>query len=129
MIRTRIVEAYVNSIGQLEERELGWCTLAEVPVEKKRPGAGEPAPSPLVIKVNGENVFVIGHSWDVVAKTVDAAPGSHVFEGATAATALPDAILVLIIQKIPVAAKSGLVRADASAMKEVERRVPLGRAN
>ena len=129
MIRTRIVEAYANSIGKIEERELGWCTLAEVPVEKKRPGAGEPAVNPLVIKVNGENVFVIGHSWDVVTKAVDSAPGTPTFEGLTAATGLPDAILVLIVQKIPVASKSGLVRADATAMKEVERLVPLGKAN
>lgn len=122
MIRTRIVEAYADSLGKINERELGWCLMGEVPVEKKAPPPPGPnMPTPMVLKVNGENCFVIGHSWDISTKVI--VPAN--LEAQTEASALPDAILVLIVQKIP-AAPSGLVRAPAAALDQLDRLPGLG---
>lgn len=130
MIRTRIVEAYADSLGKIAERELGWCLLGEVPVEKKAPTAskpGDPPPSPFAIKVNGDNVFVIGHSWDINTKPIPT--GDPNLERLTHPENLPDAILVLIVQKIP-AAPSSLVRAPAVALEQLGKVMPVsGRAN
>ena len=119
MIRTRIVEARAGKIaGHIEEIELGWCLLAEVPVEKKQPAPpmpGMPPPAPLVCKVNGRNCFIIGHSWDIETKPI--AAGN--LEAQTEASALPDAILILIVQEIPVA-PSGLVKAPAAALEQLD---------
>lgn len=115
MIRTRIVEVFADpTFGRIQERDLGWCLMPEVPIEKKQPPApmpGKPGPPPFALKVNEVNYFVVGHSWDVT----------------TAATLVEakalDAVLVLIVQKVPVA-PSGLVTAPANAMDQVKALVP-----
>ena len=121
MIRTRIVEARAGKIaGHIEEVELGWCLLAEVPVEKKQPAPpmpGMPPPTPLVCKVNGRNCFIIGHSWDIETKAIGTLGGD--LEEITKAYGLPDAILILIVQEIPVA-PSGLVKAPAAALDQLD---------
>lgn len=107
MIRTRVVEAVMGPT-KVEEVELGWCLMAEVPVEKKTPQAplpGQPPPMPMAIKVNGTNYFVIGHSWEI--KTSDTVVSAH------------DATLVLIVQKIDMS-PSGLVKAPAVALKQLD---------
>lgn len=68
MITTKIVEVEMNADGGLDEKELGWCELPEVPIEKRAPQPskdGEPAPNPMIIKIDGERYFVIGHTWDI----------------------------------------------------------------
>jgi len=110
MIKTRIVEvAQVN--GQTVETELGYTLLAEVPIEKKAPPVpkdGELPPSPLVVRVNGEPFFVIGHTWDMTA--------SREISRAEAAT------LVLIVQKLPSA--PSIVRAPSGTLDKLKLIIP-----
>ena len=125
MIRTRIVEAFVNAGGLVDERELGWCLLAEVPVEKRQPREGEPPAQALVVKVNGANCLVIGHSWDINTKTVAA---DAVLDSNVAHDQLPDAILVLIVQRIE-AKPSTIIKAPAAALGRLDAMSGLGKRN
>lgn len=116
MIETLIIEAHVNNLGKIEERELGWCMMPEVPVEKKPPPqpkpvvfGGEPElpPMPLTVKVNDETYFIIGHSWDIKTspKLDEASPPT----------------LMLIVQKVEIKASGTLVRAGAETLGQLDR--------
>lgn len=96
MIRTQIVEVSANG-DETVETTLGYTTLPEVPIEKKAPVAakdGETPPQPLVIRVNGDGFWIVGHSWDV-STSADL-------------NAVAAATLVLIVQRIPV--KSSIIQ-------------------
>lgn len=115
MFKTKIVEARPRE-GQIEEVELGWVNLPEVPIEKRPPQpaeAGKPQPAPMVIKIGGEAFWIIGHTWDLLL-TPSTQDGPKVDSEAT---------LVLVVQKVP-PMPSGLVRADAGAMDQLERLMP-----
>lgn len=92
MIRTKIVEMSATATG-IAETELGYCLMGEVPVEKRgvQPKQGDDLPPPTVVKINGANFFVIGHTWDIVTEASS--------EPETEAT------LVLIVQRVPAAPK------------------------
>jgi hypothetical protein len=116
MIRTRIVEAVLKGPGQIEETDLGWTTLPEVPIEKKAPQPpkqGEIPTQPLTIKIDGTAFFIIGHTWDLKLSKPEA--------GAPMADS--EATLVLVVQRVP-PMPSGLVRAGADAMGQLERIMP-----
>lgn len=124
MIRTRVVEAAVDNLGKVTEKEIGWCALAEVPVEKKAPQPvrpGEAPVQPMAIKVNGANYFVIGHSWDI--STVTMTIGTDAKGNLLVPESPPEATLILIVQKIEVST-GGIVKAPASAMRQVEALMP-----
>ena len=125
MIKTRIVEAYADNLGKINERELGWCVLPEVPIEKKQPTQpppGQPLPTPMAIKVNGTNYVIIGHSWDIVTKMA----GLGVEGGCTLTEdQMGESVLVIIVQAVPVNPMSGLVKAPASALDMLDRRGPV----
>ena len=114
MFNTKIVEARVVN-GQIEEVDLGWCQLPEVPVEKRPPvqRQGEPPIQPLVIKINGQPFFVIGHTWDLTLSSAES----------NGPKADAQSNLILVVQAVP-PMPSNLVRADASTMDQLERLVP-----
>lgn len=115
MITTRIVEMFANNIGGIEEKVLGWTQLPSLPVEPKpvnRARAGEEPPQPMVVKVNGANHFVIGHSWDI---ETSGTPGQG------------ESVLILIVQKVAVAPT--LVKAPASTLQQLGAAGGLGRKN
>lgn len=115
MIRTLIVEAVAKD-GKIEEVNLGWCEMPEVPVEKKAPQPPEPGklpPQPPVIKINGQPFFVIGHTWDLKPTAADQ-------DGPKADA---QTTMVLIVQRVP-QMPGGLVRADANTMGQLERMMP-----
>ena len=116
MIRTHIFEALLLESGKIEEIELGWVNLPEVPVEKRPPQPpkqGEMPPQPMVIKINGANYFIIGHTWDLKISPDEAGEPM----------AGSEATLVLVVQKVP-EMPSGLVRAGAETMSQIERLMP-----
>lgn len=111
MFTTKVIEAR-NVEGRIEEIELGWCLLPEVPVEKRPPvqRPGEPPVQPLLIKIAGEAFWIIGHTWDIVL-TPSTENGPKADSQST---------LILVVQKVP-AMPSGLVRADAGALDHLDR--------
>lgn len=116
MIKTRIVEAKVVE-GRIEETDLGWVEFAEVPIEKRAPTPpprnGELPPPPMTIKISGKPYWVIGHTWDLTLSSPKA----------SGPMADSNATLVLIVQVMP-EMPSNLVRADASALDQLERLLP-----
>lgn len=113
MIKTRFVEVRAVE-GQMQEIDIGWATLPEVPVEKKSPVAapGQQTP-PLVIKIGGNPFFIIGHTWDLtLTPSTENGPKAD-----------SETVLVLVVQAVP-PMPSGLVRADASALDQIKSMVP-----
>jgi hypothetical protein len=130
VIRTRVIEVKVGSLGKIEETELGWCLMAEVPVEKKPPShrpMGQPPATPLSVRVNDTPYFVVGHSWELTTRASATLPDKARPDGTRAPPAaglLPDAVLILLVQRIEVVGGGGIVKASANAMDQVKALVP-----
>lgn len=120
MIRTHIFEAILGEGNRIEEKPLGWVNMPTVPVEKRPPVArpGEPPIQPMIVKINSVNYFIIGHTWDITISPEDK----------NSPMADSDATLVLVVQKVP-EMPSGLVRAGADALDQIERLIPAPGSN
>lgn len=108
MITAHVIEAYVDNLGKIAEKDLGWTLVPEAPIEKRPvPAAkpGEPPPPVTAVKVNGADYLIIGFSWDI--KTAQ-----------TLVENLPESCLILIVQRI--APPSPIVKADAGVLKQLD---------
>ena len=119
MIKTHVFEIYADFDGKVNERDLGWCMMPEIPIDKKVPQENDPPAVPRFIKINGERYGIAGFSFELQLVPPDAVNVRNI----------PTADLILFVQKVVVnqSAPRGpaLVRAPGHALKELELQVPV----
>ena len=123
MIKTHVFEIYADFDGKVNERDLGWCMMPEIPIDKKVPQENDPPAVPRFIKINGERYGIAGFSFELqLSQDANAYIPGEVRN-------IPTADLILFVQKVVVnqSAPRGpaLVRAPGHALKELELQVPV----
>lgn len=113
MLKTRIIEVLPQPAPfPPKENVLGYTILGEAAMKREVPvpDAKGNMPPPLLIRIGSKQFFVIGYTWDIPELGDEYDPS--------------EAIYVMIVQAVP-EMPSGLVRADAGTMSQIEKVVPL----